>query len=74
MKKAQVAASEASNSSYTIDHVLASAMATLLRAQPRDFKIVKQEWAAIRIQTVFRGFLVSFALYISILNLITCCL
>lgn len=36
-----------------------AAVATVLRAPPKDFKAVRQEWAAIRIQTAFRGFLVS---------------
>lgn len=35
-----------------------AAMATVLRAPARDFMVVRQEWAAIRIQTVFRAFLV----------------
>lgn len=43
-----------SDSSYT------AAMAKVLRAPARDFLIVRQEWAAIRIQTVFRAFLVIF--------------
>jgi len=29
---------------------------------PKDFKLIKQEWAAIRIQAVFRAFLVTFTL------------
>ncbi|KAL3844248.1 hypothetical protein ACJIZ3_001651 [Penstemon smallii] len=36
-----------------------AAMATVVRAPPKDFRVVRQEWAAIRIQTAFRGFLVS---------------
>jgi len=35
-----------------------AAVATVVRAPPKDFRLVKQEWAAIRIQTAFRGFLV----------------
>jgi len=39
--------------------VYSAAVATVLRAPPKDFKAVREEWAAIRIQTAFRGFLVS---------------
>lgn len=53
-----VAASEASDSSLLVDDVLASAMATVARAPPKDFRAVKREWAAIRIQTAFRALLV----------------
>ncbi|GLU22405.1 hypothetical protein SLE2022_384830 [Rubroshorea leprosula] len=45
------------SSSYPVDEAFAAAMATLVRAAPKHFKVVKQEWAAIRIQTAFRGFL-----------------
>jgi len=36
-----------------------AAIATVMRAPPKNFMVIKQEWAAIRIQTVFRGFLVN---------------
>ncbi|CAN7060616.1 unnamed protein product [Brassica rapa subsp. trilocularis] len=39
-----------------------AAVATVLRAPPKDFKAVREEWAAIRIQTAFRGFLARRAL------------
>ncbi|XP_075496948.1 protein IQ-DOMAIN 6-like isoform X1 [Primulina tabacum] len=39
-----------------------AAVAAVVRAPPKDFKAVKQEWAAIRIQTAFRGFLARRAL------------
>ncbi|MBA0703440.1 hypothetical protein Golax_015762 [Gossypium laxum] len=39
-----------------------AAMAAVVRAPPKDFRIVRQEWAAIRIQTAFRGFLARRAL------------
>ncbi|KAE9599815.1 hypothetical protein Lal_00045730 [Lupinus albus] len=39
-----------------------AAVATVVRAQPKDFKLVRQEWAATRIQTVFRAFLARRAL------------
>lgn len=51
------AASEGSDSSPRTD-AFSAAMATVVRAPPKDFRAVRQEWAAIRIQTAFRGFLV----------------
>lgn len=45
------------NSSVNSDAYTA-AVATVVRAPPKDFRVVRQEWAAIRIQTAFRGFLV----------------
>ncbi|XP_061371109.1 protein IQ-DOMAIN 6-like [Gastrolobium bilobum] len=36
---------------------LNSAVAVVVRAPPKDFMVIKQEWAAIRIQAVFRAFL-----------------
>ncbi|CAH8341859.1 unnamed protein product [Eruca vesicaria subsp. sativa] len=39
-----------------------AAVATVLRAPPKDFKAVREEWASIRIQTAFRGFLARRAL------------
>ncbi|CAN1785734.1 Protein IQ-DOMAIN 8, partial [Linum perenne] len=44
------------------DDALTAAMATVARAQPKDFMLVKKEWAAIRIQTAFRGLLARRAL------------
>ncbi|XP_010242248.1 PREDICTED: protein IQ-DOMAIN 1-like [Nelumbo nucifera] len=55
------AASEASDSSSAAD-VFSAAVATVVRAPPKDFRVVRQEWAAIRIQTAFRGFLARRAL------------
>jgi hypothetical protein len=51
------AASEGSESP-TAAEAFTAAVATVVRAQPKDFRLVRQEWAAIRIQTTFRGFLV----------------
>ena len=50
---------ESSDSSLVLDDAFAAAMATVVRAPPKDFMVVKQEWAAIRIQTAFRGLLVN---------------
>lgn len=52
--------SESSCSSH--DPALAAAMAALARAPPKNFRAVKREWAAIRIQTAFRAFLVQLCL------------
>ncbi|RZR79065.1 hypothetical protein BHM03_00004647 [Ensete ventricosum] len=49
-------ASEASDVSSLAD-AFTAAVATVVRAPPKDFKVVSQEWAAIRIQTAFRAFL-----------------
>ncbi|KAL8216530.1 hypothetical protein R6Q57_023367 [Mikania cordata] len=57
------AASDGSDSSSVVgSDVFSAAVATVVRAQPKDFKAVRQEWAAIRIQTAFRGFLARRAL------------
>lgn len=40
-------------------------MAKVVRAPPKDFHAVRQEWAAIRIQTAFRGVLVKLFFKIS---------
>ncbi|EOY27142.1 IQ-domain 7, putative [Theobroma cacao] len=62
LKMRPVASSEASDSSFMVDDdVLAAAMATIVRVQPKDFRAVKREWAAIRIQTAFRGLLLIYA-------------
>lgn len=47
MKKVAVAAVPDSSLTYAVAVMV-----------PRDFKLIKQEWAAIRIQAVFRAFLV----------------
>jgi hypothetical protein len=56
MNRGKMFASKASDSS---SGAFNSAIATVMRAQPKDFMVIKQEWAAIRIQSVFRGFLVN---------------
>lgn len=55
------AASEGSDS--PVADAFTAAMATVVRAHPKDFRAVRQEWAAIRIQTAFRGFLVNGSLF-----------
>ncbi|XP_077210343.1 protein IQ-DOMAIN 6-like [Tasmannia lanceolata] len=56
-------ASEASDSSSSsVNDAFSAAVATVIRAPPKDFKVVREEWAAIRIQTAFRGFLARRAL------------
>lgn len=57
-KGSHKAASEGSDSPRLAD-AFTAAMATVVRAPPKDFRVVRQEWAAIRIQTAFRGFLVN---------------
>lgn len=37
----------------------AAAVAVVVRATPKDFILIRQEWAAIRIQALFRAFLVT---------------
>ncbi|KAL3343861.1 hypothetical protein AABB24_027404 [Solanum stoloniferum] len=54
--------SDESESSFLFDSSLAAAMATVIRAPHKDFVVVKQEWAALRIQAAFRGFLARRAL------------
>ncbi|KAL5755677.1 hypothetical protein ACOSP7_020079 [Xanthoceras sorbifolium] len=55
-KRGHVAASAASETSDS-DDAFSAAVAAVVRAPPKDFKVVRQEWAAIRIQTAFRGLL-----------------
>ncbi|MED6122926.1 IQ-domain [Stylosanthes scabra] len=55
-------ASQCSDSPPASSKAFTAAMATVVRAPPKDFRLVKQEWAAIRIQTAFRGFLARRAL------------
>jgi hypothetical protein len=55
------AASEASDDTSSVAapaDAFTAAVATVARAPARDFMAVRQEWATIRIQTAFRGFLV----------------
>ncbi|KAL7180404.1 hypothetical protein ACSBR1_043577 [Camellia fascicularis] len=60
-KGGHVAASD--SSSFGVDDdVFSAAVATVVRAPTKDFMVVRQEWAAIRIQTMFRAFLARQAL------------
>ncbi|CAL5372010.1 unnamed protein product [Camellia sinensis] len=45
------------SSSLGVDDVFSAAVAIVVRATTKDFMVVTQEWAAIRIQTMFRAFL-----------------
>lgn len=51
-----------SDSSSVNNEAYTAAVAAVVRAPPKDFRVVRQEWAAIRIQTAFRGFLARRAL------------
>ncbi|KAI3455577.1 hypothetical protein Pfo_012240 [Paulownia fortunei] len=54
---------ECSKSSlYIFDGEMAAAFAALAKASPKDFMMVRREWAAVRIQTIFRAFLARHAL------------
>nr|XP_051184208.1 protein IQ-DOMAIN 5-like [Lolium perenne] len=60
---ASAAASEVSEtSSSAATDALSSVVAAVVRAMPRDFRVIRHEWAALRIQTAFRGFLARRAL------------
>ncbi|XP_040384782.1 protein IQ-DOMAIN 1-like [Oryza brachyantha] len=57
------AASEASDDASSVaTDPFTAAVATVARAPAKDFMAVRQEWASIRIQTAFRGFLARRAL------------
>ncbi|XP_010476903.1 PREDICTED: protein IQ-DOMAIN 14-like isoform X1 [Camelina sativa] len=43
--------------SFSADEAFTTAMAALIRAPPKDFLLVKREWASTRIQAAFRAFL-----------------
>ncbi|KAL6839827.1 hypothetical protein ACP4OV_029637 [Aristida adscensionis] len=56
-------ASEApSEASSAAAGALSSVVAAVVRAPHRDFRVIRQEWAAVRIQTAFRAFLARRAL------------
>lgn len=53
-----VSPSEVSDTSSVAD-VYHAAVAAVVRAPPVEFMALRRQWAAIRIQTAFRGFLVN---------------
>ncbi|XP_062206647.1 protein IQ-DOMAIN 6-like [Phragmites australis] len=55
-------ASEALSEASSTADALNSVVAAVVRAPPRDFRVIRQEWAAVRIQTAFRAFLARRAL------------
>ncbi|XP_055820410.1 protein IQ-DOMAIN 6 isoform X2 [Solanum dulcamara] len=57
LKQRNGVGSEGSDCSSVNNDAYTAAVATVVRAPPKDFKAVREEWAAIRIQTAFRGFL-----------------
>ncbi|KAL0664922.1 hypothetical protein Bca4012_101760 [Brassica carinata] len=48
--------------SFSADDSFAASVAAVIRAPPKDFLLVKREWAATRIQAAFRSFLARQAL------------
>ncbi|KAK4756591.1 hypothetical protein SAY87_006718 [Trapa incisa] len=54
--------SEGSRSSLPARDAFRTAMARVVRAPPKDFRAMRQDWAAICVQTAFRGFLARRAL------------
>ncbi|TMW85690.1 protein IQ-DOMAIN 1 isoform X1 [Solanum pennellii] len=57
LKQRNGVGSEGSDCSSMNNDAYTAAVAAVVRAPPKDFKAVREEWAAIRIQTTFRGFL-----------------
>ncbi|XP_022846922.1 protein IQ-DOMAIN 1-like [Olea europaea var. sylvestris] len=53
---------ESESTSYLFDGEMAAAVAALAKASPKEFMLVRREWAAVRIQTNFRSFLAKRAL------------
>ncbi|KAK1699579.1 hypothetical protein QYE76_016276 [Lolium multiflorum] len=55
-------ASPCETSSASSASALSSVVAAVARAPPADFRVIRQEWAAVRVQAAFRGFLARRAL------------
>lgn len=68
------AESDGCDSSTAIADAYTAAVATVVRAPPKNFRVVREEWAAIRIQTAFRGFLVIGSLSLSFFLAFLVCL
>ncbi|GMP68430.1 hypothetical protein CsSME_00028055 [Camellia sinensis var. sinensis] len=62
------------SSSFGVDNVFSAAVATVVRATTKEFMVVRQEWAAIRIQTMFQAFLVTLFFLIFFFSLSLCLL
>lgn len=71
MKQRNGGGSEGSDCSSVNNDAYTAAVATVVRAPPKDFKAVREEWAAIRIQTAFRGFLVFPLVFLFLLLLLS---
>uniref|UniRef100_A0A0E0DUA4 DUF4005 domain-containing protein n=1 Tax=Oryza meridionalis TaxID=40149 RepID=A0A0E0DUA4_9ORYZ len=55
-------AGDASESVSSEADAFSSVVAAVVRAPPRDFRVIRQEWAAVRVQAAFRAFLARRAL------------
>uniref|UniRef100_A0A0D3GAB0 DUF4005 domain-containing protein n=1 Tax=Oryza barthii TaxID=65489 RepID=A0A0D3GAB0_9ORYZ len=55
-------AGDASESASSEADAFSSVVAAVVRAPPRDFRVIRQEWAAVRVQAAFRAFLARRAL------------
>jgi hypothetical protein len=62
-------ASEVYSETSSSADALSSVVAAVVRAPPRDFRLIRQEWAAVRIQTAFRAFLVDHSPPLALANL-----
>uniref|UniRef100_A0A0E0DNQ2 DUF4005 domain-containing protein n=1 Tax=Oryza meridionalis TaxID=40149 RepID=A0A0E0DNQ2_9ORYZ len=60
--RGNASASEVYSETSSSADALSSVVAAVVRAPPRDFRLIRQEWAAVRIQTAFRAFLARRAL------------
>jgi hypothetical protein len=56
-QRGAASAAEVSETSSPAADALSSVVAAVMRVTPKDFRVITQEWAALRIQTAFRGFL-----------------
>jgi hypothetical protein len=56
-QRGAASAAEVSETSSPAADALSSVVAAVMRVTPKDFRVITQEWVALRIQTAFRGFL-----------------